>query len=133
MTKRGPAPRRDIKKDFVCKAHEAWGDAIPVWVEELARAVNATSQGKVADRIGYSKSLISHVLSNGYTGDLSRIEAKVRGALMNETVGCPVLGDIGRDRCLDEQAKPFAATSSLRARLFRACRANCPHSRLKTT
>jgi hypothetical protein len=49
---------------------------------------------------------------------------------MGETVMCPVLDEIGRDRCLSEQVKPFAATSSTRARLFHACK-TCPNRQQK--
>lgn len=119
------------KTDFVAKAHAAWNGNAPAWVEEVARAATATSQVAVAKRIGVSVSLVSYLLANKYVGDLERVEARVRGALMNEIVACDALGEIGRDQCLDEQAKPFAATSSLRTRVYRACRAGCPHSRLK--
>jgi hypothetical protein len=70
------------------------------------------------------------VFANAYTGDLARVEAKVRGALMGATVVCPILGEIGRDVCLDEQKKPNTGASSIRSKLYRACRAGCPHSRI---
>nr|WP_207199551.1 transcriptional regulator [Rhodoplanes elegans] len=104
---------------------------MPAWVQALAEEANRTSGAAAAARIGYSPPVVSQVLSRTYPGDLARIQEKVAGALMGVTVECPVLGDIARDRCLDEQAKGFAATSSVRARLYRACRAGCPHSRLK--
>ncbi len=59
-----------------------------------------------------------------------KVFAKIRGALMGETVLCPILDEIGRDRCLTEQAKPFAATNSTRARLFHACK-TCPNRQQK--
>jgi hypothetical protein len=127
------ALHRNMKVDFVAKVGTAWNGKQPPWVEELARFATENSQTKAAKLIGYSQAVVSHVFANTYQGDMSRVEAKVRGALMHETVGCPVLGDIGRDRCLDEQGKKFAATSSLRVKLFHACRSGCPHSRLKTT
>lgn len=123
--------RPDKRVDFVAKARTAWGKALPDWVAELALLASNTSQAAAAECIGYSPPVVSQVIGRTYRGDLGRVEAKVRGALMNEIVACQVLGEIGLDQCLDEQAKPFAATSSVRARVFRACRAGCPHSRLK--
>ncbi|TIV63290.1 MAG: transcriptional regulator, partial [Mesorhizobium sp.] len=55
-------------------------------------------------------------------------EQMVRGALMAETVDCPVLGPLGRNACLDWQAKPFAPTSSHRMTMHRACK-TCPQRR----
>lgn len=129
--KRGPKPGLKTKTDFVAKARAAYGDALPDWVEELAVEATNTSAVTAAAKIGYSASLLSHVFSNKYTGDITRVEAKVRGALMGATVMCPILGEIGRDRCLDEQKMPRSATSSLRSKLYRACRSGCPHSRIK--
>jgi hypothetical protein len=129
--KRGPAPGLKTKTDFVAKARAAYGDALPDWVEELAVEATNTSQVLAAKKIGYSSSLLSHVFAATYSGDIGRVEAKVRGALMGATVICPILGEIGRNVCLDEQKKPRSATSSVRSKLYRACRSGCPHSRIK--
>lgn len=129
--KRGPSAGAKTKVDFVAKARAAYGDALPDWVEELAIEATNTSAVSAAKKIGYSAGLISHVFSNRYKGDLIAVEQKVRGALMGMTVICPILGEIGRDLCLDNQKKPFSATSSIRSKLYRACRSGCPHSRLK--
>jgi hypothetical protein len=118
------------KIDFVEKAITTWGTA-PDWVIALAEAVNAKSLRLVGERLTVSSGMLSNVLANKYRGDLGKIEARVRGAFMNETVACPVLGEIGRDRCLEEQTKDFTGTSSMRTRLHHACRNGCPHSRLK--
>lgn len=117
--------------DFVGKARTAWGAEPPDWVLALAEQCAATNQKQAAKRIGLSDGLVSQVLGNKYPGDVARVAEKVRGALMGVTVTCPVLGDIGRDRCLDEQKKTFTGTSSVRSRLYRACRSGCPHSLLK--
>lgn len=126
--KRGPVPGKG-STDFLAKARAAWGEALPPEVEALALAAQRTSASAVAKSIGYSPALVSHVLARrygveGHSGDLSAVFAKIRGAYLGETVFCPVLGEIGRDRCLREQKMPFAATSSTRARLHQACR-NC--------
>lgn len=126
---RGPQAGRSVA-DPVEKAVAAWGDSIPAWVLELAEACQKSNQSAVAKRLSYSPAVVSSILSNTYRGDVSRVEQMVRGALMSETVGCPILGEIPRNVCLDWQAKPYAPTSSHRAAMFRACRDNCPHSRI---
>lgn len=120
-----------MKQAMLTKARTAWGDAIPTEVETLARLADRITATKAAERIGYSASTISYVFANTYTGDLDRVMAKIRGALMNETVMCPIVGEIGTDRCLNEQKMGNTGASSIRARLYRACRSGCPHSRIK--
>lgn len=110
------------KPDAVAKAGAAWGEDIPAEIVALALACRAETSRALARRLGYSDAVISHVLANKYPGDMAKVCAKIRGALMGETVMCPILDEIGRDRCLSEQAKPFAATNSTRARLFHACK-----------
>lgn len=113
------------------RAREAWGEAMPDWVGELAALAEAQGLRTCGDRLGYSPSAISQTIGNKYRGDLTKVEEKVRGALMGLTVGCPILGAIGRDQCIDQQARPKAITNSVRSRLYRACRNGCEHSRLK--
>lgn len=120
------------KVDFLAKARVAWGAALPGWVEVLAREANRTTSAKAARRIGYSGAVLSHLFSNNYPGDIERVEAKVRGALMSATVTCPVVGEIGLDRCRDEQRMGNTGASSIRAKLYRACRGSCPYSRINT-
>jgi hypothetical protein len=115
------------RTDYIKNAHAAWGD-IPPEVMALAEEANATSGAATAKRIGYSGALVTQVIGNKYPGDLASVFAKIRGALMGEKVTCPVLGDIQRDHCLDEQKRPFSATNSTRARLWRACQ-TCPNNR----
>ena len=113
------------------KAAAAWGPEIPDEVRELALQVDRTTGAATAKAIGYSAAVVSHILAARYPGDQAAVFARIRGALMGETVLCPVLGEIGRHRCLSEQKKPFATSNSARARVFRACRSGCPHARLK--
>ncbi|MCV0428296.1 MAG: transcriptional regulator [Roseibium sp.] len=113
------------------KAETGWDGAVPDWVGELAAMAEAHGVNVVATRLGYSSAVVSQTISNKYSGNLSKFEEKVRGALMGETVVCPVLGAIGKDECLVWQAKPRKVTDSIRSRVYRACRNNCPHSRLK--
>lgn len=118
------------KPDLVGRAHKAWNGSPPDWVLELAKAAMRTNQRVVADKIGYSSSVVSQAISRTYAGDISRVEEKVRGALMKQKVSCPVLVEVTRDTCLNWQKKPMAGTSSLRMKMYRACRSGCPHSRL---
>ncbi|PZR89669.1 MAG: transcriptional regulator [Stutzerimonas stutzeri] len=120
------------KSNSLDKARLAWGDPLPEWVEALAEACNADTQAAVGRKLGYSGTAVSLVLSNKYgAGDMERFEGVVRGALMAETVPCPVLQDISRDRCLYWQGRPFSTASGNSVRMHQACRSGCPHSRLK--
>lgn len=101
------------------------------WIETLRAEAERTSQGRTAARIGYSSTVVCRVLAGDYTGDLGSVEDAVRGALMGETVECPVIGDIPRNRCIEHQRKPFSATNPMRVQLYRACRDACPNSRLE--
>jgi hypothetical protein len=118
--------------DFLANAREAYGEALPEWVEALAIEANRTTGAAAGRRIGYSGSVVTSICKATYAGDIGAVEAKVRGALMGATLECPVLGEIGRDRCLDEQKKRHVATSAVRTALFHACRSGCQHSRLKS-
>lgn len=119
-----------VKRPPIEVARDAWGNDLPAWVEALALEASRTSGAAVARRISYSDAVVSSVIANKYKGRLDNVEARVSGALMGVTVDCPVLGDIARDRCIDEQGRPFSSSSSVRARLYRACRNDCPHSRM---
>lgn len=119
-------------RTFIEKATAAWVEA-PDWIGELASIADQVGQKKAAEMIGYTAGLVSAVLNNKYAGDMQGVEERVRGALMGLTVECPVLGDIGRDRCLQEQKEPFRATSAFRAQIYHACRNNCPNARQKGT
>jgi hypothetical protein len=75
--------------------------------------------------------VISLALKGRYTGRLDRLERRVRGELLKDTVICPVLGRISTKRCEDEQQQPFSTTSRLRVAVYRACRDGCPNFRIK--
>lgn len=127
--KRGPTPGTRVgAATAVEKARLAWGEPLRAEVLALAEACDASSQSKVAKVLGCSPGLISYMIANRYPGDVETVLAKVRGAFMGEVVICPVIGEIGRNRCLTEQKRPFAATNSIRVRLFHACR-SCPENR----
>lgn len=94
----------------------------------LAQECQRSTQATVAKKLGVSPTTVNLALGNTYPSPLDKLEGKVRGALMGVTVTCPVLGSIGRDQCLAAQARPFAATSSIRVRVYHACRAGCAHA-----
>lgn len=120
------------QRSYAEKSRDAWGD-VPDWVAELAAYADLHGAKATAKAIGYSAAVVSVVLNRGKlfaSFDAVRIEQSVRGSLMGLTVDCPVLGTIGRDRCLAEQKEPFRASSAHRAQLYHACRGGCPHSRI---
>ena len=101
------------------------------WIDTLRAEAERTSQGRTGTKIGYSATVVSRVLAGDYRGDLGSVEASVRGALMGESVDCPVIGDLPRNRCIEHQRREFAATNPMRVQLYRACRGGCRHSRLE--
>lgn len=110
-------------------ANAAWGEAIPDWVERLARECTARSQVHVANAIGRSPALVSQVLRRKYPGDLAAVEEAVRGAFMGAQVTCPALGPIATHECQDWQrkARRFVNVNALRVRMYRACH-HCPRN-----
>jgi hypothetical protein len=128
-----PGPRAGVaaRTDYVAKAKLAWAGSAPDWILALAEEASRSSAKAVAMRLDYSTSVISTAIANSYPGDLGRLEQIVRGAFMGATVACPVLGEIGRDRCLAEQKEPFRSSSATRAQLFHHCNTpgRCPHSK----
>lgn len=127
---RGPVTSglRD-SRTFVEKLRDAHDEPAD-WLIALATCADQERLAGAGKRIGYSGSAVSTIIAGKYAGDLDRVEEMVRGALMASTVECPILGEIGRDRCLTEQNEPFRATSSFRAQLFHACQL-CPNRRQK--
>lgn len=117
------------RPDFLVRARESWGEP-PAWVIAIAGEANRTSLTKAAKRLDYSPSTISQVISATYAGDLARVERVANGALMGETVMCPVLGEIGRQQCERHQRAPRRVSNSSSLRLYRACRSGCPNSHL---
>ena len=107
--------------------------AAPDWVKALAAACDEATQAEVADRVGCSAAAVNQVLSHAYTGRLDRLEAKVRGTLMAQSVDCPVVGEISRSACMVHQGRRENAITAnpLLPKLYRACRNGCAHSLLK--
>lgn len=112
---------------FVETAKEHWGDELPDWVRRLAEEADATSQNRVARRVGYTAGALSSVFRCRYGASMAGIEEQVRGVLMKKTVTCPVLGEIGAHDCRAwrGRARSFSSHNALSVRMFRACKA-CP-------
>lgn len=117
---------------LVRRVAERWGDP-PDWVVQLAAACERSSQAAVAARIGYSAPAVNQVLQHVYDGNLARVEQAVRGAVMAERVDCPVLEVIPREVCARHQRRRAGelTVNPLLPKLYRACRAGCPHSLIK--
>ena len=98
---------------------------------ESARRICAQhGQSTVARLIGKSPAAVSQVLSGKYLGSGEAILELIEAAYGSSTVDCPVMGETTPlAECLEARARvnrPFIATSSQSARLYRACR-DCTH------
>lgn len=114
------------RESAVAKASRVWPEPLPDWIVALAEACDATTGRAVAAQLGVSPAAVSRVLGGTY-GDATAMERRVRDCIMTAVIMCPVLGEIPRERCLEEQRRPFAATNTMRVRLYRACNNGCPH------
>lgn len=110
-------------------ARDAWGPALPDWVEALAIECGRFSQNAVAKELGRSSALISQVLRNKYPGNLTAFEERFRGVFLEGRVSCPALGEIPSNECQDwrEKGREFVPTNSRRSQMFRACK-TCPRN-----
>jgi len=96
-------------------------------LEALVSAVQRLgTQTAVAKQLGVSASAVSNALKGYYIGDVDALAQRIRGALMNELVSCPVMGELSAKHCLDYQTRPLVFTNPTRVRLHRACK-TCPH------
>lgn len=102
----------------------------PSWITELRQQCQAIGRKKVAERIGFSVTVISQVLNQKYPGDIEKVERAVRGAYMGDTVMCPVMGELQTQKCISHQkTKVGEAVNPMRVQLYRACNSGqCPHS-----
>lgn len=99
------------------------------WVLALAEACDSSSQSKVADKLGYSPTVINQVLRNCYPGDLASVKGKVEGVYMGRVVECPALGEISLAVCLTYQKQDYANTNHQRIMMYQACRSGCANNR----
>lgn len=108
----------------LAKAIAAWGTEMPAWVRTLAIACHGASLRKIAARLDVSPAIVSLAI-NKKRQDLDFIKSRVEQHLMTVQFGCPVLGVISGNRCLEEQAKPFSSVNPQRVQLYKACRGGC--------
>lgn len=97
------------------------------WLQELRAQCQTTSQPKVAKVLGYSPAVINQVLKGTYKGDIKKVEQKVRGCYLGETVGCPILGELERNKCIEHQNAKYSSVNRLKVQLFKAC-PNCRYN-----
>lgn len=102
--------------------------ATPDWIDALRAYADEHGQKVAGIKIGYSNTVVSAVLKGTYKGDLKTVQQAVEGALLSVKVECPVIGEIPRDRCLENQKAPYAATNPTRVKLYHAC-PKCPNRR----
>ncbi|MFO1421212.1 MAG: helix-turn-helix transcriptional regulator [Candidatus Competibacteraceae bacterium] len=102
------------------------------WLDVLRDRCERTSQADVARRLGVSAALVNQAVRGLYKGDLERLQTLVEGVLSGQTVTCPVIGPLLKNKCLEHQERErrFATANPLKAQLYRACRSGCPHSKL---
>lgn len=105
------------------------------WLRILRARCAKTSQTRVAEELrqrgGFpSPTVINQVLQDKYPSDKGRERLRdlVRGRYMGVTVNCPVLAEIGLDKCAWWQVQPRLAINPLRTQMYRACR-DCPNNR----
>lgn len=103
------------------------------WMAELNHQIKLKTQRKVAAELQVSATMVNQVVNGTYPGSLDTIRIKVEGKYLNSCVSCPVLGDIPVNECLENQQRPFSASNPQRVKVFRACRAGCPNSKLENT
>ena len=109
------------------KAQKAWGDCLPDFVQALAEACDKSSQRQVGRNLGLSCAAVNLLINNRYhPRPYAYVKERIRKGLMVENVFCPVLSEIPRLRCLEEQRAPFSSNNPLRLSLYRAC-PSCPH------
>lgn len=99
-------------------------------LESARRACAQHGQSTVAKLIGKSPAAVSLVLSGKYPGNSEAVLELIEAAYGSSTVQCPVMGDeTSLAECLEARARanrPFLATSSQSARLYRIC-PDCTH------
>lgn len=93
----------------------------------LNQKVAESSQAHVARLLNISDSALSQLRSGSYKGTPDAILQRVREVFGNETVRCPVLGEIALGRCAEKRKQTFAATNPQRVALWRACQ-TCPQN-----
>ena len=91
------------------------------WFKALQEEVIKTSQNKAAAKCSISSTAASQVLKGIYPGNIENVAEKVKGALLANSVVCPVLDKITTDVCAGYRKAKFSPNNPTRVRLYRAC------------
>lgn len=97
------------------------------WFSALASEVEKTSQSKTASKCSISPTAVNQVLKGTYKGNIANVQEKVEGALLENSVTCPVLDIITTDVCAQHRNKKFSPNNPMRVQLYRACQ-TCQHN-----
>jgi hypothetical protein len=96
-------------------------------LDALLELKKTSSQAAIARRLDVSDAAISAALRGKYIGNVEALAERIRGELLNQTVACPILGEITSRICQDERKKPFHSANPMRVRIWRTCR-TCPNN-----
>lgn len=100
----------------------------PNWFQLLKDEASRTSVTKVAQRLGYSRTTISLVLSGKYPGEPDKVAARVTKVLA-QSVLCPYLGvDLPAEECRANHHRRAPTHNPTKMQHWRHCQ-NCPHNR----
>ncbi|NPA72702.1 MAG: XRE family transcriptional regulator [Gammaproteobacteria bacterium] len=91
------------------------------WFIALKEALQTTSQAKLAAKCGISGTAVNQVLKGAYPGSIENVAEKVKGALLKQSVVCPVLDVITTDICASHRNKGFMPNNPMRVSLYKAC------------
>ena len=100
----------------------------PRWLKLLRAEAERTSIGKVAIRVGYSRTAISQVLAGKYPGDMAKLERMALAALeLPLAVACPFLKlNLPTTMCREFSTKAAQIHNPVAMQHWRACQ-QCPH------
>lgn len=95
----------------------------PHWLQLLEKSAKATSIGKTAEVVGYSRTSVSQALAGKYPGDLAKMEQKVLQALeLPMAVDCPHLKlKLPTSMCNQFSAVPAPIHNPVSIQIWRAC------------
>lgn len=91
------------------------------WVKQLRQAVAEHGSQKVAEQLDCSRVLVSQLVNGRYASPVEKWKRRVEALFSQETVPCPILGDISSSRCARERSRGFSATSPVRVQLSQTC------------
>lgn len=100
------------------------------WYLALKKEVERTSQSRVGSKCGISTTYVNWLLKGTYEtngGNIENVAEKISGALLEQSVNCPVLDVITTDICAQHRNSAFSPHNPMRVRLYRACQ-NCPNN-----